>query len=241
MPYCKRTTDAGRTREVELRQRAVRSQSTGSGEEWHKPSHEEIARVNRSNALRRLRHILNANFGPEDIWVTFTYRKELRPTTAEALAHYHTLMQNIRKIYAAENVPLRYVAVTEQRPSKKSHHHMVLPGIKLRQLQALWPYGHVNVRPLDESGQYRRLAEYIFAHTDTPERVGNRWKCSKGLDRPQPKQTTIKAKHWREGIKVPKGWMLDPLTEPERGRNPYSGAEYLRYTLIRLEPMKRRC
>lgn len=241
MPYYKSTTDAGRTREIELRQRAVRNRSTGSEEEWPKPSPEEIARMNRSNALRRLRHILNANFGPEDIWVTFTYRKELRPSITEALAHYHTLMQNIRKLYTAEAVPLRYVAVTEQRPRKKAHHHMVLPGIRLKQLQALWPYGHVNARPLDESGQYRVLAEYIFAHTDIPERIGNRWKCSQGLDRPKPKQIDIKAKRWRKGIRVPKGWMLDPQTEPKQGRNPYSGAEYLRYTLIRLEPIRRRC
>ncbi|MDF3004099.1 MAG: hypothetical protein K0S22_571 [Oscillospiraceae bacterium] len=242
MPYYMKTTDAGKTREIEKRQRAVRSSSAeGTGEEWHKPSPEEIERVNRCNARRRLRLILNANYGSDDIWVTFTYRKDLRPTTAVALAHYPKLMRDIRKLYASEGIPLRYVAVTEERPWKKPHHHMVLPGIMLRKLQALWPYGHVNVRPLDASGQYRKLAEYIFVHTDIPERAGDRWKCSKGLDRPKPKQKTIKAKHWREGIKVPKGWMLDPQTEPERGRNPYNGAGYLRYTLIRLEPVRRRC
>ncbi len=241
MPYDKITTDAGRTREVELRQRAIRNRSAGEvGEEWHRPSPEEIERVNRCNALRRLRQIINANFGPDDIWVTFTYRKGLRPTTAEALSHYPKLARDVRKLYADAGTPLPYVAVTEERPWKKPHHHMILPGIKLSKLQALWPYGHVNARPLDASGQYRKLAEYIFAHTDIPERAGNRWKCSKGLERPQPKKKSIKAKHWREGIKIPKGWMLDPQTEPERGRNPYSGAEYLRYTLISLE-IKRRC
>ena len=233
MPYYMRTTDAGRTREVEKWRRGTPSGRTGAGAALPPPSREELARVNRANALRRLRLLVNANFGPGDFFVTFTYRKGYPVTRAEALRHYQALMRALRGLYAAQGVALRYVAVTEEREGRRPHHHAILPEFSPAALRRLWPHGHINIRPLDDSGQYHRLALYLFEHTDTPGRTGNRWKCSQGLTRPKPSPARlISAKGWRVG--VPKGWVLDVIHPPEQGCNPYTGAQYLRYTLLRV-------
>ncbi len=243
MAYFLKTVDAGMVREVERWKKAPkekRREAKRAAKANQTPP--EMANVNRTNSLNNIRWQVNGNFVPGDYWTALTYAADgPRPTLDQAFLDYQGFMRKLRKLYARHGITLKYISVTEQRKNHKPHHHILLPqGVPLGEIQAIWPHGHINVKPLDSTGQYKKVAEYIFKHTDCPERRGNRWNASKNIVRPTPEERKIKAKHWREQPTAPKGWMIDKETPVERGVNPITGAEYLRYTLIRLPVDKSR-
>lgn len=130
----------------------------------------------------------------------------------------------------------RTIAVSEHRESHRPHHHLILPqGVPVGELQAIWPFGRIRVTPLDGTGQYRRLASYMMEHT-ARLRGKKKWNSSKNLEHPRAKEREVAAKHWKDAVTAPKGWRIDKESGIERGVNPVTGAEYLRYTLIRTEP-----
>ncbi len=242
MAYFLKTVDAGITREVERWKKAPpekRREARRAAKE--NPTPPEMANVNRTNAFNRLRWYVNGNFVPGDYWLTLTYLAGTWPTLDQAISDYRNFMRRLNRLYDRHGIVLKYISVTEQRPGRKPHHHILLPqGVPLGEIQAIWPHGHINVKPLDGTGQYAAVAAYIFKHTDCLERRGKRWNNSQNLERPAPKERAVSARRWREEPTAPKGWMIDKATPIERGVNPITGAEYLRYTLLRLPVDKSR-
>ena len=78
----------------------------------------------------------------------------------------------------------------------------------------MWPHGRVIVSPLDDTGNYWRLAHYYVNQLRTSpqgeEIKGKRWSCSKNLRRPPPKTEVREARTWREEPKPIKGYYIDP-------------------------------
>lgn len=236
MAYFLKTVDAGMTREIE-RWRKAPPEKRREAKRAAKanPTPPEVEKVNRKNALDKLRRILNDNFKPGDYWICLTYFALDWPTLDQALEDYRKFTRELRKLYARYGVTLKYVSGNERRPTYKPHHHIALPqGVPIGEIMAIWPHGHINVKPFDQTGQYHKVAVYILEHTDVPEYRGKRWNGSKNLTRPEPKERAMSAKHWREEPIASKGWMIDKTMPIERGVNPITGAEYLRYSLIRL-------
>ena len=234
--YFLKTVDAGATREIERWKKAPKEKRREVKRAAKaNPTPPEMENVNRKNALNKLRWIINGNFVPGDYWICLTYFTLTCPALDQSLDDYSKFMRELRKLYAKYGITLKYVSVTERRPTHKPHHHIALPqGVPLGEIQAIWPHGHINVKPFDQTGQYNQVAIYIFKHTEIPGYRGKRWNGSKNLTRPEPKEREIQAKHWREEPTAPKGWMIDKTMPIERGVNPITGAEYLRYSLIRL-------
>lgn len=191
------------------------------------------AKVNRENALRRLRWDINANFAKGDYWLTFTYTRDHEPTDESCREDYRRLMRKMRTLYKKAGAEFKYIAICNE-PERRPHIHvLVKKGVSLEEIQTIWGYGHIHIKLLDESGQYRQLADYIFKHSAGIEGK-KKWYSSKNLFHPQPKERESSANSWREDIKPPKGWMIDKTVEIEKGINPITGAEFIRYSLVKI-------
>ena len=201
-------------------------------------SSEAQKKVNLENAERRLRWDINANFVPGDYWLTFTYAKEYTPSYESCEEDYKKLIRRIRVLYRRAGIELKYVSAYNE-PERRPHIHILAKqGVPLREIQALWGYGHISIKLLDESRQYKRLAEYIIKHFKN--KLGKKkWNASKNLIHPQPREREVSAKNWKDDIKPPKGWMIDKSIDVEKGVNPITGAEYIRYSLLKIPEIEK--
>lgn len=234
MAYLIRTVDAGMTREIEKWKRPTKeARREARRAAKANPTSEAQAKVNRENALRRLRLDINENFKPGDYWLTFTYAREYEPTDENCEEDYKKLMRWVRREYKRLGIECKYVAVCNQKGRRPHIHLLITKGMALELFQQLWQFGRIDIKFLDQSGQYAALAEYIFKHYEGKSGK-KRWNASKNLVHPQFKERESSANNWRQEPTAPKGWMIDKASGIERGVNPITGAEYQRYTLIRL-------
>lgn len=73
MPYVKRTTRAGKTIEVEYFYTSRYNKKGGSRKDKVKPTREEQKKVNTRAAERKLRLLINANYGYGDFHLVLDY------------------------------------------------------------------------------------------------------------------------------------------------------------------------
>lgn len=197
MAYMKKTVVAGKTMEVEkylLYQRPKRQRG-----EKLSPTPEKMAKVNERNARKKLRHLINANFGEGDLHLVLTYRGEA-PTPEEAAEHQKRFRRQMRKLYADSGKELKYIMATEYR-STRIHHHMVVSKMDVSEIRKLWRHGFLRLSVLDDTGDYHQLADYLIKETSRTFRESptkKRWSCSRNLVRPQEKKTTVRRSRFRD-------------------------------------------
>lgn len=197
MAYMKKTVVAGRTMEVEkylLYQRPKRPRACKEN-----PTPEKMAKVNERNARKKLRQLINANFGEGDLHLVLTYRGRA-PEPEEAAEHLKRFLRKMRKIYTAAGKELRYVVVTEYK-SSRIHHHVVVNKMDVSEIRKLWEHGYLRLSVLDDTGDYHQLAEYLLKETSRTFREspgGKRWSSSRNLVRPIEKKTTVKRSKFRD-------------------------------------------
>ena len=192
--YRTSTVTAGKTREIDIYP-IWDNKRTASHAKQEKARHKEAQRrVDRRNAQKKLRRIINANFGPGDILITNTYDPGQDPKSEDAAQRN---MQNyIRRIKALRKklgLPaLKYVYVTEVTHSEargtRYHHHMILSGgIDRETLERMWRGGHSNSRTARPDRDWLGgFAHYMTKTKETQEKATKRgWNCSKNLVRPQ--------------------------------------------------------
>lgn len=106
-------------------------------------------------------------------------------------------------------------------------------------IRKLWDRGRPHFSPMDDSGEYGRLAEYIVKSTskridagETIEKLS--YMASRNLIRPKVETKTVQANKWSKEPRVPKGWELvrDTLLN---GINKFTGLPYQHYTIRRKE------
>ena len=236
--YLQKTYRAGRT--VEVQKLAIRKHPRGARQQRHSPTPEAMAAYNKKLAERELTRILNENFGLGDLSIIGTYRKAERPTPEQAKKDREKFLRKLREYFRRRGDELRYVAVTAYGERGAIHHHFVISGLDYRDLQSMWPHGRVIVSPLDDTGNYWRLAYYYVnqLHTSplTGEEIkGKRWSSSKNLRRPPPKTEVREARTWREEPKPVKGYYIDP-DSIESGICPLTGEPYQFYRMVMLIP-----
>lgn len=243
MGYFKTTIRAGRTVEVHKGyvKRTGRKLSEGDKK---KLTPEEIEKINEKNAENKLRRKINANFGCGDFHLVLTYRKENRPDKEQAKELIKEFLKKLRKEYKERGTPLKYIQVTEYE-KKAIHHHLIINDIEnenvLKIVRQLWKHGNPKATTLDDSGQYKKLAQYLIKETaetfreNRKEKKGQmqRWTCSRNLVEPKVETEVVKAAKWKKEPKVPKGYYLDEETLVN-GICPFTGREYQKYTLIRI-------
>ena len=241
MPYIKKTWIAGRTVEVEKHYSGRYGKKCKRGAR-RSPTTEEQMEINRRRAEDHLRRLLNANFRGGDWHLVIGYSREYSPTPEEAKQHREKFLRGYREWCKKEGRPVRYVAVTEYK-NRRIHHHVVIEAMPHGVLAGLWTYGRPHITPLDNTGDYRLLAEYLIKETEKTFRESGaaqnkRWTQSKGLIIPQPKVEIIKAETWRDDPRPPKNHILlrDTLM---MGVDRFTGQPWQRYTLMRTDRPER--
>ena len=244
MPYIKSVCKAGKTKEYE-RYYTKRFRPKRERRESRKnKTTEQQQRINDRIAERKLTRVMNANFDGTSLYTTYSYAKENRPKDIETLnKHVRKLLADLRKLYKAEGQVLKYVETAEVGERGAVHIHMVVDGIDIRKIKKLWKYGFVTIKPLDDSGQYRKLASYLMKYYQktrgTSDQIQKKaYNCSRNLVRPEPDRKPMKGERFSKDITVPKGWYLDKETVEEGITE--DGYEYFRYTLIRCQNQRKR-
>lgn len=237
MPYMKMVCRAGRTKEIAKYYTYWMQPKGRKRSPRVNPTTEQQKKINDRHLVKRLTRLLNANFDGECWYVTFDYRKEDRPKNAEELhAHEQKLLRKLRNLFKKEGLTFRYVWTAEIGKRGGSHIHMVISAIDPRKIRDVWEYGWTTIKPMDRSGQYRKLAEYFIKYfqktRDTDEQLQKKsYNPSKNLVRPVPKATPMKGNRFSKEIKVPVGWYLDK--ESLREGITADGYEFIYYTLIK--------
>ena len=239
MPYIKKTYRYKNVIEVE-RVHAGRIGKGGRREKRRLPTPEEMEKINERNVIRKLRRLIHANFEPEDLWLTLTYRRESRPTPGEAEKELRRYLNRLRTAWRKQGAELKYIVVTEYM-NKAIHHHIILndlpncAGAKLAAQK--WKAGGTHCKFLYEDGEYELLAAYIVKETNKSFRdPDNPAKCrysrSRNLVEPQPERRVMKRDDWPEEPRPPKGFCLDKQSL-HNGINRL-GYKYQYYRLLRM-------
>lgn len=238
MPYIKEVCRAGKTIEV------GKYYSTRFGMKGIKrgtkvaQTPEKMKKANERAAITKLRRLINNNFGLGDIHVVLGYRRGVALDPAGARKHLDKFMRAARVKYReVHGKELKYITVTEYKKSR-IHHHLILPEMQAAELYSLWEYGRPHITPLDGSGQYGQLAEYLiketaktFAEDGSPYR--KRWNQSKNLVQPEVKKEVVQANSWRKEPKAISGYYVDK-DSIRTGECEDNGCAYQFYTLMRI-------
>ncbi len=217
-----------------------------------KATPEDIARQNEWIAEKTLRRTINYNFGVNDLHLILTYRKDNRPAPELQPKLLRKFLGKMRSAYKKAGFEFKYIISTEYGSRGAVHHHLIInsvnaPGISTTSLvNRLWEYGRPMWVPLDDTGEYKDLAEYIIKDTAKCFRQeGNpfrqRYSCSRNLVKPEPEVEQMSAARWRDEPKITKqqekdGWWLD-YDSIVTGFNRVTGYPYQYYTLRRMGEM----
>lgn len=258
--YWKKTWIAGSTVEVKktFSRRAGIKVKRGDN---IKSTTEAQEKVNRQTTLDELRRIINANFKPGDWHAVFTYPQENPPGEEESMEDVEKLMRKMRKIYRDEGMEFKAIRVEER--TKRPHHHMVIQNLQrgMEPVKEAWKQilkekyytqdeqargepQHLIWRwvPLDDSGQYGKLAEYLIKETDKAhrERGTKRYSCTRNLIHPKPKVEKISAKAWREEPPKREGYYIDKNVSTIAGIESEVTGELIQFTVYVLLPVNKR-
>lgn len=205
----------------------------------------EMAKQNHWRKCRELRRTMELNFGAGDWHVTLTCRKEDRPTKEDAGKLIRYFRDKLRKIYKTQGWELKYLITCETGERGAVHWHMIVNNVHntytstAKMIRELWEWGRVYFTPLDDTGDYRRLADYIVKETakrieneETVEKLS--YMASRNLIRPKVQREKVRAMAWKKQPSIPKGWYLVPGTLVN-GINKFTGLPYQHYTIRRRE------
>ena len=238
--YIEKTVICGTVREVEKYHTSRYNQKGIRPKKKEKPTSEQMQKVNERNAIKRLRRLMNTNFGPGDYHTVLTYTKDQRPDPEGARKNLKKFLGDLRREYRKREQVLKYIIVTEWK-GKSIHHHILLNNIPGTDnlIQKHWPYGRPHNTCLDDSGNYGDLAAYFvketqktFREADNPNRL--RYSCSRNLKKPIVKVRIIRANTWREDPKPVKGYEL-VKDSVKSGVSEVTGYGYQYYMLLRVD------
>lgn len=238
MPYMHEICKAGKTKQHTYYYAARTDTKEGSRRNKENRTSEAQKKVNSRQAVKKLTWVLNENFDGTSLYVTWSYAKEKRPAGKEELKKdIEKLLRKLRKVYKAAGIVVKYVWVAEVGERGAMHIHMVLNAIEIKRLKKCWNKGWIDIKPLDDSGQYRKLASYFVKYSEKTMKTseglsGKRYNPSKNLKIPQPTKTAVRSKNaYNHTIEIPKGWYLDKESVAEAWHE-VTGFMYFTYTLI---------
>lgn len=165
------------------------------------------ARLNARHRREALTRLLHANFGTQDWELHVTYAD--LPDEDDARRELTNFLRRLRRAYARQGIPLKYIAVTERGVrSGRFHHHITINGggLEREALEALWNRGHVCCRHLRFNDQgLSALAGYL-----SKGHAGYKaWSCSRNLVRPAPR-----TRDGRLSARAARAWCQFPQAVP---------------------------
>ena len=202
---------------------------------------EEMAKQNHWRKYRELRRTMELNFGPGDWHVTLTCKKELRPSVEEAVQVIRLFRDNLRKEYKKRGWELKYIITCEVGERGAVHWHMIVNDKHDKEnstaelIRKHWTRGRAYFSPMDDTGEYQQLAEYIVKETSQRIEAGQTaeklsYMISRNMIRPVVQEEKVRANGWKMEPVPPKGWKLVPESLVN-GFNPFTGRPYQYYTL----------
>lgn len=191
-------------------------------------------RMNLKRSWQKLEVLLAANFTRHDLHLVFTYDDEhLPPDRAEAVKRLKKMIVQLRAYRRARDQETRYIYVTEQLSAEggRLHHHMILNGTgeDLEAVRSLWPYGEVELEPLDLWEGYEALAKYLTKEPrecGKPETGARTWAASIGLKKPIVESEVVRD---HLTIAPPPGAII--LSSPPPIRNEFGEFTTIKYYL----------
>lgn len=235
MPYTQTTYTAGNTVEVYKTYSARYGKKIPRGKN-HSKTPEAVKKYNEQIAERELRLLLNENFRPKDYYITLTYRRDERPDPETAKKNLQKFLRQLRTLYRKAGLELFFVAVTEYK-RKAIHHHIVINRYEIGKIVELWPYGYPQIKLLDNTGDYAKLASYLiketcktFGEADNPSK--KRWSCSRNLRKPKKTVKIVKADTWRDDPVPKKGYQI-VKDSVYYDVNPFTGYPYQMYRMVK--------
>ena len=253
MPYVKRTTRAGNTVEIEYYYTSRYNKKGQTRADRVKPTRETQKKVNKRQAERKLRLLLNANFTYGDYHVVLDYiREKEKPdrTKEEMQQDIAKFLRELRKEYKKAGKELKYIHVMEIGSKGARHHHLVINKLDTEVLQRAWykayeGHNRVKVFPLDDSGNYADLASYLLKYTEEHRKddegalMSKRYNCSRNLVRPEPEYEIVTERAYyrvSQNPKAPKGYYILPDSVQQGVHSAdYYGYGWYRYTMIKLD------
>lgn len=237
MPYRKETFRAPGICEIRkyFSYRAGGPRKRGPNE---KPADEKMRKRNSRRSRENLYRIIATNFKRDDIRIDLTYENP-EPTPEEAKRRIQKFLRQLRGAYRKKGQELKYVYATECKGHRIHHHLIINAGLTRSEIQACWPWAKFNYRSFrlydGTPEDAKRLSWYITKETDETiqedEAVQKwRWVPSRNLKKPDVRTETIKAKHWAEKPKAPKGYQV---AEVRNGWN----AEGYPFQYVKLVPL----
>lgn len=239
MPYIKAITKAGNTLIIEKYYSS----------RWHKKGVERNINLNKTTeaqekcnlrkAERKLTILLNANFTGGDYHLVLDYSPDNRPPTPRGChRNVQPFIRKLRRIYRKAGAEIKYVEVCEFGKKGALHHHLILnfhEGISTKDIQKKWPYGRVHFNPMDDSGEYSKLAAYITKNRKYWKECGGKGKQyspSRNLHVPETRKTIVrKGDGYYEKPRARKGYQIAP--DSDRFFVTEAGWPYMRYILVK--------
>ena len=180
MPYWVRTVYAGKCKEVK-KYYSRRHKPKEKRIKREEPTRETQENVNIRKQTEQLRWKLNCNFQEGDMFVTFSYKKEERPDT--------------------------YVLETGSKGAR--HIHMVLESIEPKAIKRCWDRGRIDIRLLDGTGQYGKLAAYLVKEKGRKKMEKYGGKTYSPIKKPE-------TANYQERIDMGKRFLPNRCKEPKR-------------------------
>lgn len=208
------------------------------------PTLEEVKKVNQRMAAKKLRRLIDANFGPGDIYLTLTYRDSEQRTLEEAKKDLKKFMEKLKYRYGKIGQVFKWIKTTGIRKRGAAHHHIIFNNIDgfnyIKELPKIWPFGTVDIKALYEDGRYMALAEYFVKHKqENEEKIkesqmnARSYSCSRNLKHPRVKRIIIKEEMIAKVPKVPTGYRIEMDPDIDVGICKSSGYRYRYFRLIR--------
>lgn len=197
-------------------------------------SKESVKKNNYRLAICNLTILLNANFYESSAHFTLTYAGEA-PSKKEATNKMKNFLRKLRRKFKKKNADLKYIAVTEYE-NKRIHHHVVMNTTDTDLIKTTWDCGFVHSTPLDNTGNYKKLAEYLIKETEKSFRNNDsvskqRYSPSRNLYRPITKREYVSDKELFEDPKPLEGYYI-PKDEIRRFEHPVTELPHLEYIMI---------
>lgn len=123
---------------------------------------EMVQRNNDRLAVLNLTKLLNANFCERDMHITLTY-KDI-PSLEDAKKDRKNFIERLKYHMKKQGKSLKAICVTEYE-NKRPHHHIVVNTNDIDLIANCWQKGFVHSSPLDETGNYSKLAKYLIKET----------------------------------------------------------------------------
>lgn len=200
-------------------------------------SSEARKRMNDKTAKGKLKLLLAANFGPEDLLVTLTYRDEDLPsrrnTVYEDVRKYFKALRTVRRARGEE---LKYIYVIEHKHGEGRYHiHAVInrsSRLSREEVKSLWTHGEIT-----EAKQFRDIAtptnpgytaaaEYLAKEGVEDRPLGSKmWTGSRNLVKPTEESYWVSDS---ATIRPPKG---SHIVERDEKRTEYGSYQYCEYIL----------